>query len=252
MSARLQSKVIIVTGGTMGMGRAFAQRAAGEGAKVVIGARDRKRGEGVTAAIVAAGGQALFVPTDVTVEEQVAELVRVTVAEFGRLDGAFNNAGGGNAIGAVRDIDDAFWRSTIDRNLTSVFYSLKHEIPAILASGGGSIVNNASTVGIVGDANLAAYSAAKHGVIGLTRSAALDVAAEGVRVNALVTGLVDTPLWREVSANPEIERHFLGLQPNGRAGREDEIAAFTSFLLSDDAAYITGAALAIDGGVTAK
>ncbi|MEV4626068.1 SDR family oxidoreductase [Micromonospora sp. NPDC049523] len=252
MSVRLESKVIIVTGGTMGMGRAFARRAASEGAKVVIGARDKARGVEVVAEIAAGGGQVLFVPTDVTVEEQVAELVRVAVAEFGRLDGAFNNAGGGNAVGAVRDIDDAFWRSTIDRNLTSVFYSLKHEIPAIVASGGGSIVNNASTVGVVGDAKLAAYSAAKHGLVGLTRSAALDVAKEGVRVNALVTGLVDTPLWRQVSANPEIEQYFLGLQPNGRAGAEDDIAAFTSFLLSDEATFITGAALAIDGGLTAK
>jgi NAD(P)-dependent dehydrogenase (short-subunit alcohol dehydrogenase family) len=252
MSARLQSKVIIVTGGTMGMGRAFAHRAAREGAKVVIGARDRARGAELVAEITSAGGRALFVPTDVTEEEQVAELVRVTVAEFGRLDGAFNNAGGGNAVGAVRDIDSAFWRSTIELNLTSVFYSLKYEIPAIVASGGGSIVNNASVVGVVGDASVAAYSAAKHGAIGLTRSVALDVAREGVRVNALVTGLVDTPLWRQVSTDPEIERYFLGAQPTGKAGAEEDIAAFTAFLLSDEATYITGAALAIDGGLTAK
>lgn len=193
MSNRLQSKVIIVTGGTSGMGSAFAKRAASEGATVLIGARDKERGEATVAEITAEGGTALFVPTDVTVEEEVAHLVGVAVKEFGGLHGAFNNAGGGNSQGAIRDIDASFWNSVLALNLTSVFYSLKHEIPAIVASGGGSIVNNASVVGVVGDPGAAAYAAAKHGVVGLTRSTALDAAKEGVRVNALVTGLVNTP-----------------------------------------------------------
>ncbi|GII54592.1 short chain dehydrogenase [Planotetraspora thailandica] len=252
MANRLDSKVIVVTGGTMGMGRAFALRAAAEGAKVVVGARDKERGDVVVDEIRSVGGTAVFVPTDVTVEDQVAALVETAVTEFGRLDGAFNNAGGGNAMGRIREIDEEFWRLTIDRNLSSVFFSLKHEIPAIVASGGGAIVNNASTVGVVGDPNVAAYSAAKHGVIGLTRSAALDAAREGVRVNALVTGLVDTPLWREVSRDPAVEQYFLDLQPGGDIGKEEDVAAFTAFLLSDESRYITGAALAIDGGVTAK
>ncbi|RJT96576.1 SDR family oxidoreductase [Arthrobacter frigidicola] len=250
---KLDAKVLIVTGGSAGMGEAFSRRAAREGATVVIGARDAARGEEVAADIRAAGGRALFLRTDVTVEAEVKALVETTVATYGRLDGAFNNAGGGNAVGRVREIDQDFWDATIARNLTSVFYSLKYEIPAIIASGGGSIVNNASTAGVVGDANLAAYAAAKHGVVGLTRAAALDSAPEGVRINALVTGLIDTPLWRTAAAaSPGIEQHFLGLQPSGQIGREEDIAAFTSFLLSDESTYITGAALAIDGGLTAK
>lgn len=196
MSNRLQSKVIVVTGGTSGMGSAFAKRAVSEGATVLIGARDKARGEATVADITAEGGTALFVPTDVTVEEEVAHLVDVAVKEFGGLHGAFNNAGGGNSQGAIRDIDKAFWDGVIALNLTSVFYSLKHQIPAIVASGGGSIVNNASVVGVVGDPGAAAYAAAKHGVVGLTRSTALDAAKEGVRVNALVTGLVNTPCGR--------------------------------------------------------
>lgn len=197
MSGRLEAKVLVVTGGTQGMGLAFAQRAATEGASVVIGARDKDRGEEVAAQIRNAGGNALFVPTDVTVEEEMARLVDSAVSEFGRLDGAFNNAGGG-PMASVRDADSADWHRSLALNLTSVFYGLKYELPAIIASGGGAIVNNASVSGVKGDAAQAAYNASKHGVIGLTRSAALDVARSGVRVNALVTGLIDTPLWQNV------------------------------------------------------
>lgn len=197
MSGRLEAKVLVVTGGTQGMGLAFAQRAATEGASVVIGARDKDRGEEVAAQIRNAGGNALFVPTDVTVEEEMARLVDSAVSEFGRLDGAFNNAGGG-PMASVRDADSADWHRSLALNLTSVFYGLKYELPAIIASGGGAIVNNASVSGAKGDAAQAAYNASKHGVIGLTRSAALDVARSGVRVNALVTGLIDTPLWQNV------------------------------------------------------
>lgn len=252
MSNRLQSKVVIVTGGTSGMGRAFALRAASEGATVLIGARDKERGKAVAAEIIRDGGGALFVPTDVTVEEEVAHLVDVAVKEFGGLHGAFNNAGGGNSQGALKDIDAAFYHNVIDLNLNSVFYSLKHEIPAIIASGGGSIVNNASVVGVVGDPGAPAYAAAKHGVVGLTRSTALEAAREGVRVNALVTGLVNTPLWRGVvEAAPEAAQAVLDKQPTGRAADESEIAAFATFLISDESPFINGAALAVDGGLTA-
>ncbi|MEU4098205.1 SDR family oxidoreductase [Streptomyces sp. NPDC026673] len=252
MSHRLESKVIIVTGGTSGMGSAFAMRAASEGAAVIIGARDKAMGDATVEAIVRDGGTALFVPTDVTVEEEVAHLVDVAVQEFGGLHGAFNNAGGGNSHGAVRDIEASFWDGIVALNLTSVFYSLKYEIPAIVASGGGSVVNNVSVVGVVGDPTAAAYSAAKHGVVGLTRSAALDVAKENVRVNALVTGLVNTPLWRGlIQSNPEAASTILNQQPAGRAACETEIAAFVAFLLSDESPFINGAALAIDGALTA-
>ncbi|MEU6532940.1 SDR family NAD(P)-dependent oxidoreductase [Streptomyces sp. NPDC046928] len=252
MSNRLNSKIIIVTGGTSGMGEATVKRLAGEGATVVIGARDKARGEAVAAEVTADGGKAVFVPTDVTREEDVAHLVDFTVREFGALHGAFNNAGGGNSQGSIREVDAAFWQSVVSLNLTSVFYSLKHEIPAIIASGGGSIVNNASVVGAAGDPSAVAYSAAKHGVVGLTRSTALDAAKDGVRVNALLTGLVNTPLWQGFTAsNPEAANSILSQQPTGRSADVSEIAAFTAFLLSDESRFISGAALAIDGALTA-
>ncbi|MEU7919633.1 SDR family NAD(P)-dependent oxidoreductase [Micromonospora zamorensis] len=251
MTGRLEAKVLVVTGGTQGMGLAFAQRAATEGASVVIGARDKDRGEEVAAQIRKAGGNALFVPTDVTVEEEMARLVDSAVSEFGRLDGAFNNAGGG-PMASVRDADSADWHRSLALNLTSVFYGLKYELPAIIASGGGAIVNNASVSGVKGDATQAAYNASKHGVIGLTRSAALDVARSGVRVNALVTGLIDTPLWQNVvNQAPSTAERYLSVQPTGRAGTSDEVAALTTFLLSDEATFISGASIAIDGALTA-
>jgi NAD(P)-dependent dehydrogenase (short-subunit alcohol dehydrogenase family) len=253
MTARLESKVIVVTGGSSGIGRAVAERVASEGAAVVIGARRKDLGEEVAAAIRAAGGSALFVATDVTVETEVAGLVRTAVAELGRLDGAFNNAGGVGAFGAVQTLDEAAWRADLDLNLSSVFYSLKHQIPAILESGGGAIVNNASLAGVRGIPTMPAYVAAKHGVVGLTRAAALGCARRGVRVNALVTGNVDTPLYRGLLGVPlEGDLEVEGMNPSGRVSRPEEIAAFVAFLLSDEASFITGAAPAIDGGATAQ
>jgi NAD(P)-dependent dehydrogenase (short-subunit alcohol dehydrogenase family) len=180
-----------------------------------------------------------------------APSVDTAVSEFGRLDGAFNNAGGG-PMASVRDADSDVWHQSLDLNLTSVFYGLKYQLPAIIAAGGGGVVNNASVSGVKGDPTQAAYNAAKHGVIGLTRSAALDVARSAVRVNALVTGLIDTPLWQGVvDRDPEGAQRYLAMQPTGRAGTPDEVAALTAFLLSDDAAFISGAAIAIDGALTA-
>jgi NAD(P)-dependent dehydrogenase (short-subunit alcohol dehydrogenase family) len=253
MTTRLASKVVVVTGGSSGIGRAVADRVAAEGAAVVIGARSRDAGEQAAAAIRAAGGTALFVPTDVTVESDAAGLVRTAVAEFGRLDGAFNNAGGVRASRLVQDVSAADWHADLDQNLTSVFYGLKYQLPAILAAGGGSVVNNAALAGVVGVATMAPYTAAKHGVVGLTRAAALEFAGRGVRVNALVTGTVDTPLLRRLlGAPPGGDLDFPAPNPAARVARPGEIAAFVAFLLSDDAAFITGAALAIDGGFTAQ
>jgi NAD(P)-dependent dehydrogenase (short-subunit alcohol dehydrogenase family) len=253
MTGRLVSKVVVVTGGSSGIGRAAAERLAADGAAVVIGARRKDVGAAAAAAIRAAGGQALFVATDVTVEADAAGLVRAAVAEFGRLDGAFNNAGGVSAFGPVQDIADADWRAELDQNLNSVFYGMKYQIPAILASGGGAVVNNASLAGVTGVAGMSGYTAAKHGVVGLTRAAALECGDAGVRVNALVTGNVDTPLFRGLlGAPPDGDLDFAAPNAVGRVAQPDEVAAFVAFLLGDESKFITGAALAIDGGFTAQ
>ena len=207
-------------------------------------------GEALVDRLRTGGGKAVFVPADVSVEADAEALVAATVAEFGRLDGAVNNAGSVTASGPVQGIDAADWIADLSSNLNSVFYCLKYQVPAMLAAGGGSIVNNASIAADIGIPGMSPYVAAKHGVIGLTRSVALECAADGIRVNALITGNVDTPLYRGLlGAGPEDD---LGEAPNPtkRAASPAEIAAFVAFLLSDEAAFITGARLPIDGGAT--
>ncbi|RKQ86469.1 NAD(P)-dependent dehydrogenase (short-subunit alcohol dehydrogenase family) [Solirubrobacter pauli] len=254
MSERFAGKVILVTGATSGIGRAVADRVAEEGATVVLAARGHEAGAAAAAELRAAGADAHFIATDVTVESEVAALVRSILDRHGRLDGAFNNVGAATAIAPLAEIEPGAWRAEIALNLDSVFFSLKHQLPVLQAAGRGAIVNNASSAGVTGAAGLGSYSAAKHGVVGLTRSAALEAAPSGVRVNALVTGGVDTPLLRRnMGSTPdEAMRAAKALHPVGRIGEPDEIAAFTAFLLSDEAPFITGAALAIDGGLTAQ
>jgi len=242
---RLRGKVIVVTGGSSGIGLAVAERIAAEGAAVVIGARREAAGEAAAAGIRAAGGQAVFVRTDVTVEAGVGRLVQRAVEEFGRLDGAFNNAGDVASFGAVQDVSDEDWEHDLAVNLTSVFHCLRHQIRAI--DGPGSIVNNASILGVAGVAGMSPYIAAKHGVVGLTRAAALEGAERGLRVNVLVTGNVDTPLLRSMMGPDDTATN-----PMKRLAAPAEIAAFVAFLLSDECRFLTGAALAVDGGFTAQ
>ncbi|GGK30754.1 short chain dehydrogenase [Streptomyces camponoticapitis] len=253
MPARFTDKVVLITGATSGMGRAASERIASEGAKVVLAARGKEAGDALAAELQTAGADAVFVRTDVTVEAEVADLVQQVVDRHGRLDAAFNNVGAATAVGPLPDIDGEAWNADLTLNLSSVFFSLKYQIPVLQASGGGAIVNNASNLAVTGAANMASYSAAKHGVVGLTRSAALDTAAAGIRINALVTGGVDTPLLRGNMGMPpeEAVRVAGAMHPIGRIAQPAEIAAFAAFLLSDEAKFITGAALAIDGGMTA-
>ncbi|MFJ4467851.1 SDR family NAD(P)-dependent oxidoreductase [Streptomyces sp. NPDC089424] len=258
MSRRFAHKVVLVTGATSGIGRAAARRLAGEGAKVVLAARGQEAGEALASGLRTVGGEATFVRVDVTVESEVAELVREAVRRYGRLDGAFNNVGAPTAEGPLTGIEAAAWRADLELNLDSVFYGLKHEIPAIRSSGGGAIVNNASVCGVGAQLRRASYNAAKHGVIGLSRSAALETADAGIRINALVTGGVDTPLSRSLAqdqpglAPQDAWRAAIAMHPLGRMAQPCEVAAFAAFLLSDEAGFITGAALTIDGGMTAR
>jgi len=253
MSTRFVEQVAVITGASSGIGKAVALRLAAEGAAVVLGARGKDAGERVAEQIRAAGGRALFVPTDVTVEADVARLTEAAVIEYGRLDVAFNNAGAIRSFGPVDEIDEAGWRADLELNLTAVFYGLRHQVPALAASGGGAILNNASNLGVVGMGSVAPYVAAKHGAVGLTRAVALESADRGVRVNALVSGAVDTPAFRaSMGATPEGEAAVTALHPLGRIAAPEEIASFCAYLLSREASFVTGAALAIDGGFTAR
>jgi NAD(P)-dependent dehydrogenase (short-subunit alcohol dehydrogenase family) len=225
LTGRLTGKVILIVGATSGIGRAVALRVADERATVVVAGRRADLGAQVCDDIISVGAQAVFTPCDATQEGDVAAAVALAIDKFGHLDGAVNNAGGVLAAGPLADLPAADWQAELDLNLNSVFFGLKHQIPAIHASGGGAIINNASTAGVSAVPGLAAYSAAKHGLVGLTKSAALEWADRRVRVNAIVTGNVDTPLYRRLlDASPptaSTQPDWPGLRPdrNRRAGQ---------------------------------
>jgi NAD(P)-dependent dehydrogenase (short-subunit alcohol dehydrogenase family) len=247
----LAGKVALVTGGASGIGRATALRMAEQGARVLVADRDGA-GAAATAGVIAQhGGEARGVAADVTEEAEVAAMVRGALDAWGRLDCAFNNAGVAPAEAQpLAEIAPAEWARVLHVNLTGVFLCLRHEIPAMAAGGGGAIVNTASIAGRVGLPRAGAYVAAKHGVIGLTRTAALDHAGQGIRVNAICPGYVETPL-----AARGIERRreaILARVPLGRIGTVEEIADAVTWLCSDQARFITGEALTADGGYTAN
>ncbi len=246
----LTGKAAIVTGGGSGLGRASAIALARAGAHVTV-ADVNEAGGKETAALVfeEAGGDAEFVRSDVTREEDVEQLVDRAVGRWGRLDCAVNNAGMTGPNGFTADYTLEQWNTTIGLNLTGVFLSLKYEIPALLASGGGSIVNMASGAGLVGFAGLPAYVASKHGVVGLTKAAALEYAQQGIRINAICPGSTRTPMLEGfMGGDPNIERAMTAGIPLGRLGRPDEIAEAVVWLCSDASSFVLGHAMAVDGG----
>ncbi|MEC5127454.1 glucose 1-dehydrogenase [Verrucomicrobiales bacterium BCK34] len=249
----MKNKTVLITGATSGIGKATALKFAEAGANVVVSGRREAEGNAVVEAITSAGGEATFIQADVSNEEDIKNLISKTVGKYGRLDVAFNNAGIETAAPIVEvGIDD--YRQVFDINVWGVLASMKHEIPAMLASGGGSIINTSSIVGQVGAPGLSAYTASKHAVEGLTKSAALEHAKEGIRVNAVSPGLIQTDMADRLvgAGESEMRDGFIAAHPIGRVGTPEEIAATVFFLASDGASFITGESIKADGGFTAQ
>jgi NAD(P)-dependent dehydrogenase (short-subunit alcohol dehydrogenase family) len=248
--ASLTNSVGVVTGGGTGIGRATALAMAKAGASLVIGNRDAKLGEEVVQAIEQAGGRAAFQVTDVSNPEDARALVERAVKEFGRLDLAFNNAGTDGEQVPLHEQDIEKASLLFDVNIKGVFYCMKYEIEEMLRTGGGSIVNTSSIFGLNGYPGWSLYSATKHAVTGMTKSAALDYAERGIRVNAVGPGPVETPLLEKgTGGDPHSYASFV---PMGRIGQPEEIADPVVWLLSDEARYVTGHTFPIDGGVCAQ
>jgi NAD(P)-dependent dehydrogenase (short-subunit alcohol dehydrogenase family) len=249
----MKGRVVIITGGGSGIGLAAALAFAREGAAVVIGDVDAAGGESAVEIIRGKGGAASFLQADVSKSADVQALVSKAVAEFGGLDYAFNNAGLVGSVAGVVDTPEEDWKRVVATNLTGVWLCMKFEIPEMLKRGGGAIVNNGSVTGLVGSSGPVGSVATKHGVSGLTKSAALQYATQGIRVNAVAPGLIRSKLNDEIIARyPQAEPAMLAAVPQGRWGEPEEIAEAVVFLCSDRAAYLTGQILAIDGGMTAR
>ncbi len=247
-SGQFAGRVAVVTGGATGIGRAAVEQFASGGAAVVVADLDVDGGAAVAESVRAGGGTARFIPTDVTDPDSVTAMVATAVDDHGRLDLAFNNAGTSGSYAPVADADLAAWDRTVALNLTGVFLCLRAVIPAMVASGGGAIVNTSSAAGQMGFAGLSAYVASKHGVIGLTKSAALENARTGVRVNAVLPGTVRTPMLEGFAGSDDALEAMGRTAPMRRLGEPTEIAAAVVWLCSDAASYVTGHALAVDGG----
>jgi NAD(P)-dependent dehydrogenase (short-subunit alcohol dehydrogenase family) len=252
MTAELDGKVGLVTGGTSGIGRETAVLFAKAGAKVVVAGRREAEGHETVELIRAGGGDALFVKADVSKASEVEALVKKTVENFGRLDVAFNNAGiEGVWVPIVRQSEED-WDRTIAINLKGVWLCLKYEIRQMLRQGGGgAIVNMSSVTGLIGSASAAAYSASKHGVIGLTKSAALENAKGGIRVNAVCPAVIETPMAERIFGAPQVHKFVLSCHPIGRFGRPMEVAEAVVWMCSDSASFMTGQSMVLDGGFLA-
>jgi NAD(P)-dependent dehydrogenase (short-subunit alcohol dehydrogenase family) len=244
-------KVALLTGGGSGIGRATAQLFAGGGARVMIADSNEEDARETAALIADAGGEAAVERVDVTLPADAERMVAATLARFDRLDHAINSAGIGGSRAKAADYEIDEWRRIVDVNLTGVWLSMKYEIPAMLRSGGGSIVNLSSVAGVMGYSNHSPYCASKHGVIGLTRAAALEYVRKGVRINAVCPAFTRTPLVdRLIGDDPEREAKLAATIPIGRLGTAEEVASSIAYLCTDGAAFITGQYLVMDGGLS--
>jgi NAD(P)-dependent dehydrogenase (short-subunit alcohol dehydrogenase family) len=247
----LAGRAGIVTGGGSGLGRATARELAAAGARVVVADRSADAADAVVAEIVTAGGEAVGLIADVTDPDACVAIVAACVDAYGRLDVAVNNAGTTGTPGSVIDYPLDAWRATMAVNLDGVFFSLRAELAVMIPAGSGAIVNVASGAGLVGFAGLPAYVASKHGVVGLTRSAAIECAPRGVRVNCVCPGSARTPMLEGfMGGDPKVERMMAASAPIGRLATPEEIAHAIVWLCTDDASYMVGHALAVDGGAT--
>jgi NAD(P)-dependent dehydrogenase (short-subunit alcohol dehydrogenase family) len=248
MDISFTGKVALITGGTSGIGRATAVAFAEHGADVVVAGRRETEGAETVALIQKAGGKGLFVQTDVAVESEIATLVARTQEHFGRLDFAFNNAGvGGEGRGGISATGEIY-DHIMNINVRGVFFSMKHQIPAILGSGGGAIVNNASILGLRPRAGSPIYSASKAAVVALTKSVALEFAPQGLRVHAVCAAIIETDMTEKLRSDEQMHRYLMERHPVGRFGRPEEVAAAVLYLCSPEATFLTGVALPIDGG----
>jgi NAD(P)-dependent dehydrogenase (short-subunit alcohol dehydrogenase family) len=252
MGGRFAGRSILVTGSGSGIGRAAASLFAAEGGRVVVVDQDENEAQATANSIRQNGGEALAIGADVSREADCRGMVERALAAYGRLDVAFNNAGIGASGFAVADEEEVAWSRLIDVNLKGIFLAMKYEIPAMVGAGGGAIVNTASVAGLVGERGIGAYSASKHGVVGLTRTAALDYIGQGVRINAVCPGATRTRMLANWFQDPKVEAFILSRHPIGRIAEPEEIARAVLFLASDDASFIVGQALAVDGGLTAQ
>jgi NAD(P)-dependent dehydrogenase (short-subunit alcohol dehydrogenase family) len=249
----LAGKSALVTGAASGIGRATAAACAREGARVLVADLDTEQGEGAAAEIREQGGVALFLRTDVTREADVQRMVERAVSEFGGLDCAVNNAGITGGGGPIEELDLAEWNRTLAINLTGVFLCLKHELAAMRRQKSGAIVNLASGAGVIAVPGLAAYCASKHGVLGLTKTAAVENARSGVRVNAVLPGSTDTPMLQAaMSRDPKLRRLIETTSPAGRLGLPHEVAEAVVWLCSDRASFVSGESMLVDGGSVAR
>jgi NAD(P)-dependent dehydrogenase (short-subunit alcohol dehydrogenase family) len=252
MAAELEGKVGLVTGGTSGIGRDTAVLFAKAGAKVVVAGRREQAGQETVELIRAAGGDGVFVKTDVSKASEVENLVRNVVERFGRLDISFNNAGIEGVWVPITKQSEEDWDQTININLKGVWLCLKYEIQQMLKQGGGgAIVNMGSVTGLIGSAGAAAYTASKHGVMGLTKAAALETARSGIRINAICPAVIETAMAERLFGAPQVHKKVLSYHPIGRFGKTSEVAEAVVWMCSDRASFMTGQSLVVDGGFLA-